>query len=76
MSNQKSSKMAETAKLPKFESNLARADRLFADEADDAKVIREFTKAYKAKGKTDKEWIKKRAAIYMRIAQRKAESAS
>ena len=64
--------MATEVKLPKFESNLKKADRLYAEGADDSTVIKEFTKAYKSKGKTDKTWILQRATIYMRIAERKA----
>ena len=65
-----------TEAKPKFESNLAKADRLFAaghSTADDV-VLKEYVASYKLKGKTDKEWIAGRAAIYMRIAQRKAEA--
>lgn len=54
-----------------FESNLAKGERLFTEKADDARVLREYTKSYKLKNKTDKKWIAARAKIYMAIAERK-----
>jgi hypothetical protein len=63
-------------KTAKFESNLAKADRLFAANASEEVILKEYVAAYKAKGKTDKEWVAARAAIYMRIAERKATAAA
>ena len=58
-----------------FESNLAKADRLHAEKADDATVLKEYKASYKEKGKTNDKWIKERAKIYMKIAAKKAEAA-
>ncbi|GAH09095.1 unnamed protein product, partial [marine sediment metagenome] len=49
-------------------------DKLFKEDADQAKIIRTFTKLYKEREVTDKEFIKKRAAIYMNIAKKRQPS--
>ena len=64
----------ETANV-KFESNLALGDRLFAENAKDQKILNAYKANYAKVGKTDVAWIKGRAAIYMRIAERKAIAA-
>ena len=72
-STQKPAEKAEPkAKKPVFESNLSAAERLFKEQANEEEILKHYVAAYKSKGKSNKEWIKKRAQIYMKIAERKA----
>jgi len=62
------------AKKQKRQSNLELGRALLAEKADEKKILAAFTKAYRVAGKTDLEYIKKRAVIYMRIAAKSAVS--
>ena len=61
----------QTKKAP-YESNLKASERLFKEQSNEEEILKHYVAAYKSKGKSDKEWIKKRAQIYMKIAERKA----
>ena len=63
------------AKAPKArtESNEALGERLLREKASQEAILNAFTAVYKQKkGVTDKKFVEARAAIYMRIAEKKA----
>ena len=63
------------AKAPKArtESNEALGERLLKEKASQEAIIAAFTEVYKAKkGLTDTKFIEARAAIYMKIAEKRA----
>jgi len=47
------------------------AIKLLSEKASEKEITKAFTEAYKAKGKTDGEFIKARIAIYMKIAKKR-----
>jgi hypothetical protein len=55
------------------ESNEAAGERLLKEKASEATIIAHYTAYYKAHGVTDKVFIAKRAAIYMKIAKKREE---
>jgi hypothetical protein len=69
----KKEKPAKKSKEPRGQSNQQLADQLLADEASEKEIIKAFTERYKDKDGADEDWIAKRAAIYMKIAERNAE---
>jgi hypothetical protein len=79
MSTTETTQNQPVKKAPKVrgESNEALAERLLKEKADEARILKEFTAVYKAKGNiTDKKFITSRAAIYMKIAKKRAEAKS
>jgi hypothetical protein len=71
-------KKPEVKKEPKVraESNEAIGQRLLKEKANEATILATFTEVYKTKSNiTDEKFIKARAAIYMKIAAKKAEAA-
>ena len=63
------------AKAPKArtESNEALGERLLKEGAEQEAIIAAFTAVYKQKkGVTDKKFVEARAAIYMKIAEKRA----
>lgn len=57
------------------ESNEALGERLLKEKANEATILATFTKVYKDKsGVTDKKFVAARAAIYMKIAKKRAEA--
>ena len=56
-------------------SNQEIADKLYKEKADDKVILKTFTDLYKKKKPdADKDYVKKRAAIYMKIAKDKADA--
>ena len=57
---------------PKRVSHLKLGPALLAQKATPEQIAKAFTVSFNARGVTDAGWIAKRAAIYMKIATRKA----
>lgn len=65
------------APKPRAESNEALGERLLKEKADEATILAAYTKVYKTKSNiTDKKFVAARAAIYMKIAKKRAEAKS
>ena len=62
---------AKTPKTPRL-SNEALGVQLLKSKATEEEIIAAYTQVYKLKGITDKDFIKKRAKIYMGIATKRA----
>jgi len=70
---EKSNEKQKKEPKPRPESNEAMALRLYKEKASQEAIVNAFTAVYKQKkGVTDKKFIESRAAIYMRIAEKKA----
>jgi hypothetical protein len=67
----KDKKPAAEKKAGRKESMQALADRLLKSGASEKDQVKEFLAAYKEKGKTDLDFIKKRISIYMNITAKK-----
>ncbi len=57
------------SKKSKREGNVAKAKRLIEEGKSEKEIEKIFLADYKEQGKTDKDWCKKRVAIYIKIAK-------